>query len=924
VISLLLLFGFIAQAGAQDYTFHRLGVPPKLRAKAGKTHKAKIPSGAPSNYQVLYNFCSAANCTDGDSPRAGLIQDAAGNLYGTTQLGGAKGGGTVFKVDNTGQETVLYSFCSEGGENCTDGWQPYAGLIQDAAGNLYGTTSSGGAIGGGTVFKLDSAGQETVLYNFCSVLQVNNCLDGENPYGGVIQDSAGNLYGTTLGGGANTKCYDGCGTVFKVDNTGKETVLYNFCSVNEPVACSDGNAPYAGLIQDSVGNLYGTTSLGGTDLAGIFESGGVVFKVDTTGHYSVLYSFCSLGGCTDGYSPRAGLIQDAAGNLYGTTNDGGAQNGGAVFKLDNTGHETVLYSFCSASNCTDGLAPKGGVLQDAAGNLYGTTYEGGANTYPDVCGYGCGAVFKLDNTGHETVLYNFCPDQNECTDGAFPVAGLVEDAAGNLYGTTAGGGASGVQNLNAGTVFKLATVFATVTLTSSPNPAYVDQSVTLSAVVSGTGATPTGSVTFEDGTTALGTVTLANGKASLTTTFTTAGSFSIVADYSGDQTYGPANSSPLTQVVDQYTTSTALASSLNPSTYGQAVTLSATVSSTGPTPTGTVTFKNGSKSLGSASLSGGVANLTISTLAVGTLTITASYGGDAANEKSTSPALKQVVDKATSTTTIVSSVNPSNAGQTVKITATVTSPTTTPTGTVTFKNGSTVLGTGSLAAGKASYSTSTLSGGSHNITAAYNGTANISGSTSPVLVQTVKYATSTVLASNVNPSTYGEPVTFTATVSSAGPTPTGTVTFKNGSKSLGSASLSGGMAKITTSTLPVGTLTIAASYGGDAANEKSTSPALKQVVDKATSTTTIVSSVNPSNAGQTVKFTATVTSPTTPTGTVTFKDGSTVLGTGTLASGNASYSTSTLSAGSHNITAVYNGTANISGSTSAVLVQTVN
>jgi Bacterial Ig-like domain (group 3) len=409
-----------------------------------------------------------------------------------------------------------------------------------------------------------------------------------------------------------------------------------------------------------------------------------------------------------------------------------------VFKVDNTSQETVLYSFCSASNCTDGAGPNAGLIQDAAGSLYSTTAGGGANTMPDICGEGCGTVFKLDNTGHETVLYSFCSDGGEnCTDGLSPEAGLIEDAAGNLYSTTLGGGASGATNGNDGTVFKLATVFATVTLTSNPNPSFVDESVTLSAVVSGTGATPTGSVTFQAGSTALGTVTLANGKASLPTTFTTAGSLSIVANYSGDQHYGPANSSPLTQVVNQYTTGTALVSNPNPSSYGQAVAFTATVSSAGPTPTGTVTFKNGSKSLGSATLSGGVAQITTSKLKVGTFTITASYGGDAANAGSTSPALTQVVNKATSATTVVSSLNPSKVGKKVKFTATVTSSTTTPTGKVTFKDGSKTLGTGNLAKGKASYSTSTLSAGSHNITAVYAGTADIGGSTSPVLVQTV-------------------------------------------------------------------------------------------------------------------------------------------------------------------------------------------
>lgn len=279
-----------------------------------------------------------------------------------------------------------------------------------------------------------------------------------------------------------------------------------------------------------------------------------------------------------------------------------------------------------------------------------------------------------------------------------------------------------------------------VTLTSTPNRSYVDQSVTFTAVVSGSGPIPTGSVTFQEGKTTLGTVTLANGQTTLATVFKKSGSFSIVADYSGDQNYGASNSNPLTQVVqNQFATTTTLSSSFNPSTYGQPVTLIATVSSVGgPIPTGTVTFKNGSKSLGSATLSDGGAQITTSKLPVGNLAITASYSGDAANKKSTSPNLEQVVNPATSATAIVSSVNPSNAGQTVKFTATVTSPTTVPTGTVTFMDGSTVLGTGNLAKGKASFSTSALSAGSHNITAVYQGTSNITGSTSPVLVQTVK------------------------------------------------------------------------------------------------------------------------------------------------------------------------------------------
>ncbi|MGB0048040.1 MAG: choice-of-anchor tandem repeat GloVer-containing protein, partial [Terriglobales bacterium] len=713
----------------------------KLVARTGKNRKGRAADSSSHSYIILYTFCPGGlPCPGGGNSFAGLLRDAAGNLYGTVAYGGANfpdggpNGGTVFSVDNPGQETVLYSFCSQ--SDCADGSVPAAGLIQDGAGNLYGTTGDGGTgasctseYGCGTVFKLDSSGQETVLYSFCSQ---TDCADGSGSGASLIQDDAGTLYGTTPEGGGGS---GSSGTVYKVDSSGNETVLYSFCSEFVGGVCMDGATPVASLIQDDAGTLYGTTSRGGSN------SNGTVFELDSAGKETVLYSFCSAASCTDGSAPLAGLIQDTAGNLYGTTEYGGSKGVGTVFKLAPPGQqggtwiETVLYSFCSQTNCTDGAEPVAGLIQDAAGNLYGTTSEGGADPYG--AGVDMGTVFEVNTTGQETVLYNFCSEPN-CTDGAAPVAGLVQDAAGNLYGTTEFGGVN--DKGGAGVVFELAAGGggnATVSLTSSPNPSYVDQPVTLGAVVSGSGPTPTGSVTFDAGTTFLGTVTLADGQASLSTAFAMSGSLSVVAYYSGDQNYNTAVSGPLTQVVNQYSTSTAVASNLNPSTYGQAVTLTATVSSAGPTPTGTATFRNGKKSLGSATLSGGVAKLTTPALPVGDLAIAASYSGDAANKKSTSPPLEQVVNQATSTTSVTSSLNPSKVGQKVTFTATVTSPTTTPTGTVKFMDGATELGTGKLKKGKATYSTSTLSEGSHNITAVYEGTADISGSTSPVLVQTV-------------------------------------------------------------------------------------------------------------------------------------------------------------------------------------------
>jgi uncharacterized repeat protein (TIGR03803 family) len=328
---------------------------------------------------ALYTFTGGA---DGGVP-SGLIRDREGNLYGTTLGGGSSSlaAGTVFKVDNTGHETVLHSFCSAA--NCADGNTPNAGVIRDEEGNLYGTTIGGGEFcieqsGCGVVFKLDRAGQETVLYNFCPN-GYGNCTDGSAPSSGLIRDAVGNLYGTTLGGGAN-----GDGTVFKLDPTGRETVLHSFAGG------ADGSYVVAGLILDEEGNLYGTTAGGGSG------GGGTVFKVDPAGKEKVLYSF--TGGTDGGW--HNGLIRDEQGNLYGTTLFGGLAPAsspcgvsfcGVVFKLEPTGKETVLYSFTGGA---DGANPSAALLRDFAGNLYGTASSGGdLSCFPP---YGCGVVFKLN------------------------------------------------------------------------------------------------------------------------------------------------------------------------------------------------------------------------------------------------------------------------------------------------------------------------------------------------------------------------------------------------------------------------------------------------------------------------------------------------------------------------------------------------
>jgi uncharacterized repeat protein (TIGR03803 family) len=318
---------------------------------------------------TLYSFTGEA---DGDGPLGPLVQDANGNLYGTTWQGGAYGYGTVFKIDPADNETVLYSFHDE-----LDGGNPYGGLAMDRKGNLYGTTWHGGESNYGTVFEVTPAGTETVLYAF------TGGADGGLPTGALLRDAKGNLYGTTASGGSSY-----WGTVFELVRSKKtysEQVLYNF------TGGSDGGYPNGELIADKKGNLYGTTPAYAQ-----IHSNGTVFKLTPTGTLQVLHTF---GGLHDGQNPSAGLVRDKHGNLYGTTSYGGTgtcvnhsnQGCGTVFSVSPTGKENVLYNF---SGKTDGAFPFGGLVADATGNLYGTTIEGGLSCAPWGSS-GCGVVFEL-------------------------------------------------------------------------------------------------------------------------------------------------------------------------------------------------------------------------------------------------------------------------------------------------------------------------------------------------------------------------------------------------------------------------------------------------------------------------------------------------------------------------------------------------
>jgi uncharacterized repeat protein (TIGR03803 family) len=360
---------------------------------------------------VLYSFQN--NGKDGILPAAGLVMDAAGDLFGTTSLtyfGGTYGYGTVFKLTQNGNKTILHTFENNG----TDGIGPRGALLRDKSGNLYGTTWSGGTYGFGTVFKHAPNGTWTILHSFQGYP-----TDGNSPVGALVIDSSGNLYGATYDGGQH-----GYGTIFKLASNGAVTILHSF-GYSGVRAVNPGG----GLLRDNAGNLYGTTYQGGS------VNRGTVFKLTPKGVLSILYSFGTTS--TDATLPDAGLVMDSAGNLYGTTTYGGSSGFGTIFKIAPDNTEIVLHSF--QNNGTDGGYPYGTLVLDSSGNLYGTADSGGPNSG--------GIIFRLAPDGTEAILHPFA---SSSTDGTSPSAGLVWDAAGNLYGTTHNGGTYGF-----GTVFRL-------------------------------------------------------------------------------------------------------------------------------------------------------------------------------------------------------------------------------------------------------------------------------------------------------------------------------------------------------------------------------------------------------------------------------------------------------------------------------------
>jgi uncharacterized repeat protein (TIGR03803 family) len=442
-VSAVVSLGLIAAAGCSN------NAPSTNVLPAGGARVTGVERDASRGYTetLLHRFKSSP---DAASPEAGPILDTSGDLFGTTIAGGAhpdcpggyqKGCGTVYEIDAAGKERLVYSFAGK-----PDASEPFDRLSSDS-GVLYGTTAVGGNVsacytyggnGCGTLFTIDAHGHERLLYQFKGNFG-SGSGDGQDPMGGVVSDADGNLYGSTAYGGK----YD-YGTIFKVTQHGKESVLYSFSGG------TDGGRPYSGVILDAGQNLYGVAYVGGN--SGCLTGCGTVFELSSGGALTTLYRF---KGKSDGGNPYGGLVMDAAGSLYGTAQNygnttcnkrGGNPGCGTVFKLNARREFKLLHVFAGSP---DGAVPSENLILGEKDDVYGTTSFGGDSSCNG--GYSCGVVFEVDAHGHESLLHTFTGGKK---DGEVPYGTVTRDAAGNLYGTTVSGGV-GPCNRGCGIVFKI-------------------------------------------------------------------------------------------------------------------------------------------------------------------------------------------------------------------------------------------------------------------------------------------------------------------------------------------------------------------------------------------------------------------------------------------------------------------------------------
>ncbi|MCU1323157.1 MAG: repeat containing protein [Acidobacteriaceae bacterium] len=894
----------------------------------------------------------------------GVAVDAAGNLFlsdsnnnRVRRVDGASG--LISTVAGTGDP----GFAGDGSLATSAKVSAPSALALDGAGNLYFADT-----GNNVIRRIDGI---TGIITTVAGTGTQQGYTGDNgpaiaaklnqPYG-LTFDANQNLYIADTGNNVLRKVVLASGTITTVAGTGVPAYLGD----GGPAVAAQLNTPW-GLSFTPDGSIY-IADLNNNVIRRI-SSSNIITTVVGTGTRG--FSGDKGAASTALLNSPAAVTVDVAGNIY--VADSGNNR---VRKVNiSSGIITTIAGTVGDSNAGDGGVSTGAslygpyaLLLDGPGNLYisdmfhNRVKRISSNAvslfYPDMRVNRISTTIypeALENDGNADLsLTTLSLDSNSALDAATTTcfSGAVVTSANTctlgveFAPTTVGSPISGSITLrtdaaNSPGVIKLSgTVLSvdptSVTLTSSLNPAGFGTPITLTALVSTTGTSVTGTMKFLDGTALIGTATLdATGSASTTLSTLALGSHTITAVYSGDATNAASTSTALVQVVRQPTT-LALVSSTNPSTVSAPVTFTATLSGGIISPVGNVTFSDGTTMLQRISLTtAGTASMTLATLTPGAHTITALYSGDT-NNMTSQTVLTQTVAQASTLTTVPTSSNPSvTVGTTITFSSTVTSiggPL--PTGSVTFKDGATILGAGNLdPAGNATFSTSTLAPGSHPITATYAGDTNSVASTSTALNQTVvQVGTSTVLVPNPNPANAGATLTLTATVSAAGGSTaggilSGRITFQDGATPIGSADIApNGVATLSIKTLTVGAHMLTAVYSGNTNYATSTSTGFTETVQQSTTTTTLASSSNPAIAGKSVTLTATVVSVGgIPTGTVTFRDGTIPLGQPVQlnAQGVATLSTTSLNVANHTIVATYNADANNSTSDSAPFAQNI-
>jgi uncharacterized repeat protein (TIGR03803 family) len=677
-------------------------------------------SGAARAQTAVESVLAPLNYNSG----AAVIQAADGNFYGTS-YSGFSNGGTVFKVTPAGAVTYPYTF--QGG---TDGGVPQSPPVQGPDGTLYGVTSAGGAFGYGVIYNVNPAmGTETVLYSF------DGGADGGNPAGALIFDNSGNLYGVTTLYGA-----DNFGVAYKFNlAAGKLTPLHAFCSMSN---CDDGTSPAAGLVQGTDGNFYGTALTGGA------YGNGTFYKVTSSGTFTLLYSFCvtDVNTCAEGYAPHSAVAEGSDGNFYGSNQQGGANTLGTIYKATPGGTVTPVYTFTGG---TDGSLPYGPVF-GSDGNLYGATQTGGLAQ--DCNAHGCGSVFQLTPAGTLNLLYDFADSNAD----ANPYAAPMQGSDGNLYGTT-----SGLKTNEAGAVYKLVTspaLAAPVQLAFGKSSVAAGTQVTLSwkalnvfsmtlqqcyAYVQGSAAGGGAWTGLQAGTYNSSTH-LYSGAAAITPTI--AGNYTYALTCGGMESGFAALT--VTGGGGKQPSATALTATPTSVSVGQSVTLKATVTGAGGTPTGTVAFVYAGSTLATVPLNGaGIASLAASSNGYppGNYPITAEYTGNSTYNSSQSAAVTVMLKQAPTTTAVTASPNPVTPPAAVTLTATVKRSASgaagAPTGTVTFFVQTLEIGTAHLnAAGVGAFSAPSngIAAGTYPVTAKYSGDSSDVASTSPAANVIVK------------------------------------------------------------------------------------------------------------------------------------------------------------------------------------------